>query len=61
MKFISLIFNHVLYIGDLGTSVLEFDPVDETFTDVGHTSQDHGGWFAVSVIKFSDYLDWCMP
>ena len=53
--------NHGLYIGDLENTVLEFDPHDETFTEVGHTSQYHGSQFAVSVIKFSDYLDWCMP
>ena len=58
MKFISLIKNNDLYIGALGTSVLEFDPLGETFTEVGHTSQDHETVFAVSLIKFSDYLDW---
>ena len=46
------------YIGDLENTVLEFDPLDETFTEVGHTSQDHETVFAVSLIKFSDYLDW---
>ena len=58
------LYNHgfyvCMYVGAPGTSVLEFDPLGETFTEVGHTSQDHGRYFAVSVIKFSDYLDWCM-
>ena len=58
---LSPIYNHGLYIGDLENTVMEFDPLDEIFTEVGHTSQDHGRYFAVSVIKFSDYLDWCMP
>ena len=58
------LYNHgfyvCMYVGAPGTSVLEFDPLGETFTEVGHTSQDHGRYFAVSVIKFSDFLDWCM-
>ena len=61
MKHLYLICNHGLYIGALGTSVLEFNLLSETFTEVGLTSQDHGIVFAVAVIKFSDYLDWCMP
>ena len=58
---ISPIYNHGLHTGDLGTSVLEFDSLGDTFTEVGHISQDHGTYFAVSVIEFSDYLEWCMP
>ena len=50
-----------MYIGDLENTVLEFDPLGETFTEVGHTRQDLGTYFAVSVIEFSDYLEWCMP
>ena len=58
---LSLIYNHGLYIGDLENTVMEFDPLDETFKEVGHTRQDLGTYFAVSVIEFSDYLEWCMP
>ena len=50
-----------MYIGDLENTVLEFDPLGETFTEVGHISQDHWTYSAVSVIEFSDYLEWCMP
>ena len=45
----------------LGDTVLEFDQLGETFTEVGHISQDHGENFWVSVIELSDYLEWCAP
>ena len=45
----------------LGDTVLEFDQLGETFTEVGHISQDHGENFGVSVIELSDYLEWCAP
>ena len=50
-----------MFEGDLGNTVLEFDPLGETFKEVGHTSQNHGDYFAVSVINLNDYMDWCSP
>ena len=49
-----------IHVGALENTILEFDPLGETFKKVGHISQDPGHFFAMSVIKLSDYLEWCI-